>query len=233
MFHEVSLPDTRMTLFPDVLRFIHSMFRLLIVLMSAMLGALPLAAQFDSGPQALMGNKHGDLAIGCHRIYFCLSTGINNANGLFGPQLDVAITGRLSAAVGIGYGTWGPKANLEGRYYFEPCNRGFALGLGGTYATGARDVIEASVKTQSGTATATFEQRPAFNAVISGYYFANLGRRGNRLHFQGGYSLPLHGGQLMQLSGMPIDPDARRPLVIVPPGGPVVAVGVSLGFGRF
>jgi hypothetical protein len=209
------------------------MFRVSVCLLPAVLSCCFASAQFRSDPQALMGNRRGDLANGCHRLYFCLSTGINNANGLFGPQLDVAITGRISTAIGLGYGTWGPKANLEGRYYFEPCNRGFALGLGATYATGSSDAVEVRIKTRSGTEKATFEQRPAFNATISGYYFGSIGKRGNRFYFQAGYSLPLHGGRLTQLSGPSIDPEARRPLMIIPPGGPIVAVGVSIGFGRF
>lgn len=191
------------------------------------------SAQYGSGTQQLMGNKRGEIAVGCRRVYFGISTGLNNPTGFAGVQIDVAITGRISANFGAGIGTWGTKAALEGRYYFEPCNRGFALGLGGTYSLGGTQITVADVKTQNGTETASFDLRPAFNAMFSGYYFVNLGKRGNRLHFQGGYSLPLHGSCLVQLSGSPIVANAARPLAIIPPGGPIVAMGVSFGIGRF
>lgn len=192
------------------------------------------AAQYGTGTQLLMGNKRGDINYGCHRVYLGVSTGVNNPTGLAGAQIDVAIASRVSANFGMGIGTWGLKAALEGRYYFEPCNRGFALGLGGTYATGIIDAASISYTNQSGEIeTASFDLRTCFNAMLSGYWFRDLGKRGHRFHFQAGYSLPLHGNRVLQRSGTPIDPEARRPLALMPPGGPIVAAGLSFGIGRF
>src|SRR6478735_4241954 len=71
-------------------------------------------------------------------LYLGFSFGINNPVGFFGPQMDVVITKKVSAGTGIGLSTWGNKIFLEGRYYFDQYNRGWAVASGLTYSVGSK-----------------------------------------------------------------------------------------------
>src|SRR5690606_12762589 len=94
-----------------------------------LLAQLPAQAQnSSSGSQRLISRKATNTKLtGCPRVYIGFSTGINNPVGLIGPQVDLAIAPSVSISSGFGLSSWGYKTYLEGRYYFKPCNRGWAL----------------------------------------------------------------------------------------------------------
>src|SRR5690606_31783965 len=124
--------------------------------------------------------------------YVGFSGGINNPVGLIGVQLDLAFSPRASVNTGIGLSSWGYKAALEGRYYFKPCNRGWAVAGGLTYNTGGRGVKVNDIATSYGSNTVIVDMDPQAALMVSAYYFFNVGLKGkNRFHVQLGYSIPL------------------------------------------
>lgn len=105
------------------------------------------------------------------------------------------------------------------------------MSLGGAYAAGGTELVFENSATGSG--TARFIQRPVFNALISALYFAGIGRQGHRLHFQAGFAIPLSEDGLEQRGGTPGSIPKSRYFTVQPPGGPIVATGISFGIGRF
>lgn len=170
-------------------------------------------------------------AIPCSRMYVGFSTGMNNSVGFIGPTIDVAVTEHWSAGTGIGLSTWGNKMFLEGRYYFGSCNRGWAIAAGFTYSAGSQGLNLPDVKTVYGEENVVIDQHPQYNAMLSGAYFFNLGRaRRNRFHLQAGYSLPF-GTKGQFDSQTPLSPEGEQQVQFLAPGGLMVGLGFSFGFG--
>jgi hypothetical protein len=169
----------------------------------------------------------------CPLVYFGFSSGINNAVGLFGPQIDIAFTESFSAGTGFGISSWGYKFFGEGRFYFDACNRGWALGAGVTYNTGIRNFVLQDAETRGGMMDVPVDLHPQTNIMISAYRFFNIGRSGrNRFHLQVGGSIPTSGKKYTQLDGPPLTGNPVQTLKTISPGGLLVGLGFSFGAGR-
>lgn len=212
------------------------MKRLFIVLVSAAALFTNIAVQAQ-GSQRMMQRKderrNTKGAASCPRVYIGFSTGINNPVGLIGPQVDVAVSPSVSVGTGVGLSTWGTKTFLEARYYFKPCNRGWAIGSGFTYNTGLDNVAFKDVETLAGDADVSIDGKPQANFMVSGYHFFNLGRaRRNRFHLQFGFSVPLSNKEFTQVSGPPVTGQTRDVLLTLAPGGIIIGLGFSFGAGN-
>jgi hypothetical protein len=167
----------------------------------------------------------------CPKVYIGFSTGINNTVGLIGPQVDFAITPAVSIGTGFGLSSWGYKTFIEGRYYFKPCNRGWAVAGGFTYNTGGGD-IPLTLETIYGDRGVIVDLKPQPNFMFSGYHFFNLGRSGrNRFHLQAGYSIPLKTPEFTVTSGEVLTKKGHDVVIAIAPGGLILGLGFSFGIG--
>lgn len=209
------------------------------VLAIALFLMVPYAA-FAQGGQRMMqrkGESHKSGSRACPRAYIGFSTGINNPVGILGPQVDIAVTPEFSLGSGVGLSSWGYKVFFEGRYYFKPCNRGWAVAAGITHNTGGNGLELQEQETIYGKGTVVVNLKAQTNFMISGYHFFNLGRQQrHRFHLQFGYSLPLTAPDFRQVAGAPLTNSGKNNgtdnILAIAPGGLILGVGFSFGAGR-
>lgn len=160
-------------------------------------------------------------------LYLGFSVGINNPVGFFGPQMDIIITKKVSAGTGIGLSTWGNKMFVEGRYYFDQYNRGWAVATGLTYSVGHKGLKLPGVKTVYGEQEVVVDQDPQTNAMVSTYYFFPMGKKKKtRFHLQAGYSIPLTEKGSFSCDE-PLTSDGVNQIRYLAPGGFMVGAGFS------
>lgn len=175
-------------------------------------------ACFSASAQA--DNKKAD----CPTFYLGVSTGLENPAGLLAFNIEAPIK-NFSVAGGAGLSSWGWKVFAEGRHYFSPCNRGWALGVGVSHNTGLND-FTTEMETIAGRRDVRVDLKPQTNVFLSGYHFFNLGRR-NRFYIQGGYSIRLKEDVYSLEAGPMLDDDGETMMKILAPGGVILAVGFS------
>ena len=164
----------------------------------------------------------------CPRVYLTLSSGLNNNNGLFGVSFDVPIEKWLSVEGGVGSSTWGNKIHLGGKYYLDPCNRGWAFGTGVTFNTGLQNFHNSMETIYNPSENVVLNLNPQTNLYLAAYRFWNLGRRYNRIYLEMGYSVPLNRTNYYdQIQGNPISDKSKTALSLIAPGGLIVAAGFS------
>lgn len=205
------------------------MKRILLFSLILLMTATAAGAQRDD--QRLVRRTNAPKARNCSQAYIGFSSGINNPVGLIGLQIDIAVSPSVSIGSGVGLSSWGAKTFIEARYYFKPCNRGWAIGSGFTYNTGANDVEMPDVETIYGDRDIIVDQHSQANFMLSGYHFFSLGRSGrNRFHLQAGFSIPLSDKQF--ISNYPLTEDGKDQVAILAPGGLILGIGFSFGAGR-
>jgi hypothetical protein len=165
---------------------------------------------------------------GCPKLYTGFSIGLENPNGLIGFNFDVPVTQRFSLGTGAGLSSWGLKAFGEGRVYFKDCNRGLAIGLGGTYNTGL-GTFNTTLPTTAGDKEVGLVLEPSTNAFLSLYYFWNIGRRGHRIHTNIGYSYRFTDPVYRITDGSNLTSDGEDVMNVLAPGGIMIGFGMSFG----
>lgn len=81
------------------------MFRFWLMLIPALFRGAVAVAQYGTGIQSLMGNKRGDVATRCPRLYAGFGTGLNSPVGVAGAQIDIPVSQQVSMVPGFGFGT--------------------------------------------------------------------------------------------------------------------------------
>lgn len=165
--------------------------------------------------------------------YIGLGGGINNPTGFVGVNFDLAFTQHFSTDLGIGLSSWGYKTGLQGRYYFDSSNRGWAIMGAITYNTGRRHVVLNNIETTGGETSMSLKLEPVAACSISVGYFFDLGRRGtNRFHIQGGYSIPFSAPRFEPAVNNPqLTEKGEQSVRSIAPGGFVLGLGFSFGTG--
>ena len=164
----------------------------------------------------------------CRKLYVGFSMGINNPGGIIGLDVDVPVSRHIAVGAGYGPSTWGDKFYIDGKYYFRPCHRGFAIGVGVTHNTGNNNFTE-NLETINGTEDVTLKLKAQTNAFVGAYYFWTLGRRYNRLFVQAGYSIPFATYSYTEVNGDPLDNVGEAVVKLLSPGGFMMGVGFSFG----
>ncbi len=178
-----------------------------------------------------MTRQKNSTMVSCPKAYLGVSTGLENQAGLIGFIVDVPIVSQVSVGGGVGISSWGTKLYAEGRYYFKPCQRGWAIGAGVSHNTGLTNFTTDLPSNTGGNTSTTLDFEPVTNGFIAGYHFFNLGRRGHRFYLQAGYSFRFSDDNYKVLYGGPLSADARKVLDILQPGGLMLALGFSFGVG--
>lgn len=172
------------------------------------------------------GNDRGG---SCPKVYIGPSLGINNPAGFVGAAFDVPVTTQFSLGTGIGLSTWGWKTNLEGRFYFRECNRGWALAAGATYNTGIEDIF-ITMPTTLGEREVLLDLEAAPAVFFSGYHFFSMGSR-HRFYLQMGYTRRFDQDPYTVKSGDILTSDGKTVLRLLAPGGVMFGFGFSFGIG--
>ncbi len=206
------------------------MRKLILVLIAASTGMHAFAQGEDNPPlkstkprSAIVRPSH------CPKIYITTSTGINNNTGVVGFNFEMPVDKNISVDAGAGISTWGSKVTASGKYYLNPCQRGWAFGLGFTYNTGI-DGYESKMETIYGKELVKMNLQSCTNIFFAAYRYWNLGKRYNRFFLEFGWSVPLSGGNRYEMVyGDPLSDASRQAMNILSPGGPIVACGFSFG----
>lgn len=191
-------------------------------------------AQDRVGPPTRQTRKKGPLVRPnkCPSVYLSTSSGLNNNTGLIGFSFDVPIDKYLSVEAGAGISSWGEKIFVGGKYYLQPCQRGWAFGTGITYNTGLQG-YQADMETiynGGPTETVQLNLHPQTNILFAAYRYWNLGKHYNRFYIELGWSVPLTGGnKYEQVYGDPLSPRANTTINLLSPGGLIAAAGFSFG----
>jgi hypothetical protein len=165
----------------------------------------------------------------CPDFYISTSTGINNNTDFAGISLDVHVKKFASVEAGVGRGLWGYRMYIGGKRYFKLCQRGWALGAGLTYNTGL-ERYERDMMTVAGeTEPIVLNLLPQTNVFAAVYRYWNIGRKYNRIYLEFGWSQGLTANKYNQTDGNNITGNARKDIDLFVPGGPVLAIGFSLG----
>lgn len=167
----------------------------------------------------------------CPKLYLGTSTGINNASGLLGVNLDVPITESFSIGGGAGIASWGYKVYGEGRFYFDPCNRGWALGAGVSHNTGIANFPQ-RLETTTGEKEVIMDLHPLTNVFFSGYRFWDLGRSGHRFDLRVGYSACLTSNQYTVKSNDVLTNVSKAAMEVTSPGGIIIGIGFTFAIAR-
>jgi hypothetical protein len=172
----------------------------------------------------------------CPKFYLGLSTGLENPVGLLGFNFDVPVSSQLSLGGGAGLGSWGYKMAGEGRFYFDECHKGFAVGIGGTYATGLNDV-PTEVEVNNGITITkqevNLDLKPCANVFLSAYHFWELGRNSNRFYIQAGYSHRITNDFYdIDYPGFVLNDGSERVMRVLAPGGLMIGLGFSFALVR-
>ncbi len=168
--------------------------------------------------------------------YLGLSTGINNAPGVFGLDFNIRLGNFVTLDAGVGPSTWGNKIYAGAKYYLKEAHRGWALGGGLTYNSGVE-----SMKLRLNTIYGTRERvalslKPKDNAFVAIYHYWTLGRKYNRFYVDLGKSVPLHPPHYHELYGDPLTDRASQDIKRLAPGnfmgGMMIGAGFSFGLYR-
>lgn len=172
-----------------------------------------------------------DRSSSCPKFYLGTSTGLENPSGLLGINIDVPLSSSVSIAGGAGLSNWGMKVNGEVRYYFSPCNRGWAIAGGVTHNTGLQN-FTTKLPTATGDHDVTVNLNALTNAYLSGYKFFNVGQRGHRFHLQFGYSVRLSEDIYSVESGDVLTSEGTQVMKTLAPGGLMAAIGFTFAIGK-
>jgi len=166
----------------------------------------------------------------CAKFYLGPSVGVNNEAGLIGLNLDLPLD-RISIGAGIGISSWGTKAFGEVKYFFKPCHRGWAVGVGLTHNSGLSQST-LNLETTNSTPNkenVTLNTNPETNAFLAAYRFWNVGKGKTRCYLELGWSVPFSTASYTVTSGQTLVPLSDQTVKAISPGGLIVAFGFSFG----
>lgn len=168
--------------------------------------------------------------------YLGLSTGINNAPGIFGLDFNIRAGNFVTIDAGVGPSTWGNKIYIGAKYYLKENYRGWALGGGITYNSGVESV-RLKLNTIYGIREkVSLSLKPEDNAFVAIYHYWTLGKKYNRFYVDLGKSVPLHPPHYHEMYGDPLTDQAKQNVKQLAPGnfmgGMMVGAGFSFGLYR-
>lgn len=164
------------------------------------------------------------------KVYFDVSTGINNPGSMVGLGADFHVDKNVSIDAGVGLlSTWGYKLYAGGKYFLQPNHKGSAFSGGITYNTGLPE-FHIDLQTQSGTTeNVQLDLASQVNVFVAWYRYWQLGKHNNRFYFTAGYSVATSNHKFTQTGGSKISTASATVMKRLAPGGLMVGIGFSFG----
>jgi len=171
--------------------------------------------------------------------YISVGSGINYNTGLLGVQFEKKFADKFSGYIGAGFGTWGDKITVGGRYYFgEALTSAFSFSY--TYVTGSKNVKanlyavdSTNLSSQQGKqVTMTYDLNPVSTINFSWLKYWKMGKR-SRFNIELGWSFLLNTvGDNYKVNdpvGIKLTDASKAAFNILQPGGLMVGIGFSFG----
>ncbi len=164
--------------------------------------------------------------------YISLSTGVNNNVGFIGVCYEKRFYQDLAVEAGAGVSTWGLKLNAEGKFYFIPYRKRWALGTGITYCNGYRNKRQDMYVIgmgSSGYQPVTVDFEPQWNAHISLYHYYIIDNN-TRFYLQFGWTQRLHETEIIAKPPNQLNHSSTEyynTIFLRSPGGLILACGFS------
>jgi len=167
--------------------------------------------------------------------YISVGTGINYNTGIIGVQFEKKLSENVSGYIGAGFGTWGNKITIGGRYYYGAASNS-ALSFSYSYVTGSKGlngnliVVDSTHQSQGKTVTVNYDLLAVNTINLSWLKYWKMGKK-SRFNIELGYSILLNtSGDNYTIKDPVVLTDASiKALQILQPGGLIVGIGFSFG----
>jgi hypothetical protein len=158
------------------------------------------------------------------RLYFGLSTGINNIASFLGLTLEVPFSQNVSGKLGLGLGGWGAVIGVAGKYY-KQYPTSWSFGAGYSTASGYKDVL-LTLKTNSTTEEIKMNADRAHNLdLVAG---KSWGRDWIKFNLELGYSIRVSGGTYGPVDKTVILSESSTSVMnLLSPGGLIIGLGLT------
>jgi hypothetical protein len=161
------------------------------------------------------------------KSYLGLSIGVNNISGLIGATFEVPIDDHFSGKIGLGFGGWGVKTAIAGKYYAAYCTS-WSFGAGYSTASGTKGApLALTTSTNSTSQTVKMDLDRAHTIdLVAGKSWGRKVRFGVEL----GYSLKVAGGTYApQDKTVVLSTASTQVLNFLSPHGLIFGLGLSFG----
>ncbi len=154
------------------------------------------------------------------------STGINQHTGIIGLNFSYYPVENTSFDMGLGLSTWGWKFNIGGKYLFpKNHNSRFGLGFGFTHSTGLNRFTMSLKNINEEIEELTFNLKPVNCIHFEAYKMWYLGKNGNILFIDAGYSANISSDYVIQTGGTQASDLSISTLNSISPGGVIFGLG--------
>jgi hypothetical protein len=161
--------------------------------------------------------------------YIGFSTGINNPCGILGLDYELPVKKYFSLGAGLGFSSWGNKLHLEGKYYLDKHQRGWALVAGLGYNTGVYNFKTHLRTVGGGKQQVTFNLQPVGTYFVGAAKYWRIGRKYNRFFINAGWDIPLMPPHYDMVGGGPLTESSTTYMNRRSPGGLMLGFGCSFG----
>ena len=166
-----------------------------------------------------------------------LSSGINNPSGILGIDFEFPVKKYITLNTGLGWSSWGNKIHLDGKYFFNRRQLGWAMTGGFAYNSGVYN-FRARLRTENnGRVPVTINMQPIGTFYLGCCKYYRLGRTGNRYFFSGGYNFPLipptYQSYHIVYNGPALAAQSSRYMKLREPGGIMLGTGILFGLHHY
>ncbi len=166
------------------------------------------------------------------KLFFGLSSGINNSVGVLGLQMDAVIDKNMVLGVGIGLSSWGYKMAAYFQSYSGSPYKFYGKG-GLSWNSGLPD-FEVELELKNGDMQdVMMDLNPVTNGILALGYAWKVGRR-NKIYLEGGYAINLKNKDYYTLidDSVELSSTSERVLRVLRPGGLIISLGFNFAIGN-
>ncbi len=158
------------------------------------------------------------------RLYFGISTGVNNIASMFGLTLEVPFSQNVSGKLGLGLGGWGAVIGVAGKYY-KRYPESWSFGVGYSTASGYKDIL-LTLKNNTTTEEVRMNADRAHNIdLVAG---KSWGSDWIKFNLELGYSIQVSGGTYSPVDKKVILSETTTSVMkLLSPGGIIIGLGLT------
>ena len=158
-------------------------------------------------------------------FYIGIGTGVNSTTGLLGVKVEALVCPQILMGLGVGYGTWGPKASLNAYYQTESgwCPMiGFSRSAGLDSSKQNLKVIEKGVEIDKDVVM-TYKAETLINLGLQKQWFT---QKGHRIYLELGYAFGFDSDPyILWTPGVKLTQKSNQAVRLMSPGGLIIGAG--------